>query len=58
MCIRDEMIVYNYDGLGVMKYQVTGYNYANKKFGWILIWQLQRQTPKLPNLIPHQIFWL
>ena len=31
---------------------------ASKKFWLILIWWLQRQTAKLPNLIPCQIIWL
>ena len=28
------------------------------KYWQILIWQLQKQTTKPPNLIPRQIFWL
>ena len=32
--------------------------YVSKKFWWILIWQLLKQTAKPPNLIPCQIFQL
>ena len=32
--------------------------YVSMKYWWILIWRLHRQTVKLPNLIPYQIFRL
>ena len=59
MYIRDGMIegsVYNYEGLGVMKYQMTGYNHANKKFGWIYlaVTKADSQTAKFnspPNFL-------
>ena len=32
--------------------------YIIRKYRRILIWWLYRQTTKLSNLLPHQIFWL
>ena len=42
----------------VVRYGIAIRIYASKKFWQILIWRLQRQTAKLPNLISRQIFWL
>ena len=39
-------------------YRITICIYASKKFWRILIWRLLRQSAKLPNLIPRQIFQL
>ena len=42
----------------VVQYRITICIYVDKKFWRILIWRLLRQSAKLPNLIPHQIFRL
>ena len=39
-------------------YGIAIHTYVSKKFWRILIWQLLRQSAKLPNLIPRQIFRL
>ena len=41
-----------------VQYGIATCIYASKKFWRILIWQLLKQTAKLPNLIPRQIFRL
>ena len=41
-----------------VRYGIAIRIYASKKFWRILIWRLQRQTAKPPNLIPRQIFRL
>ena len=41
-----------------VQYGITIRIYESKKYWRILIWRLQRQTSKPPNLIPHQIFQL
>ena len=42
----------------VVWYRITIRIYVNKKFWWILIWRLLRQSANPPNLIPRQIFQL
>ena len=42
----------------VVRYRIAVCVYVSKKFWQILIWQLLRQSVKLPNLIPCQIIQL
>ena len=42
----------------VVRYGIATRIYASMKYWQILIWWLQRQIAKPPNLIPHQIFQL
>ena len=55
MCIKCSPLV---DLNLTVQYGMAISIYVSKKFWWILIWQLLKQTVKPPNLIPCQIFWL